>query len=100
MQLDILLTSSSCSRGLGARLGRYTRTLGNRSLLSGLATCGLLLRHRTIPVVQHLGGKDHVESKTSNEAVEDKLVVNFLEGGKDAGEGASEIVEDLVEIKS
>lgn len=94
-QLDISLTPSSRSGCLRAGLRRYARALGHRGLFGGLAACGLLLRRWAVPVVQHLGREDHVESEASDEAVEDELVVNFLEGGEYAGKGASEVIEDL-----
>lgn len=48
-----------------------------------------------VPVPDHLCGEDHVESEARNESVEDGLVVDFLESGKDAREGSEEVVEDL-----
>lgn len=50
---------------------------------------------RAVPVVQHLGRKDHIEGEASNESIKNELIVHFLQGSEDAGEGASEIVEDL-----
>lgn len=94
--LDIPLTTSARSGRLGTGSGRCPRALGDRSFLSKLAASSLLLRRRgTVPVVQHLGGEDHVESETGDETVEDQLIVNFLESSKDAGEGAGEVIEDL-----
>lgn len=97
IQLDIPLTPSSRSGCLRAGLRRHARALGHRGPFGGLAASGLLLllRRWAVPVVQHLGREDHVESEASDEAVEDELVVNFLEGGEDAGEGASKVIEDL-----
>lgn len=48
-----------------------------------------------VPVVDHLKSENGVEDEARNEAVEDELVVDFLEGRKDAREGAEEVVEDL-----
>ena len=50
---------------------------------------------RTVPVVDHLQSKDSVKCETCNEAVENELVIDFLEGGEDAGKRAEEVVEDL-----
>ena len=56
---------------------------------------GRLLAGRGLPVQDHLQSKDGVESETSDEAVEDDFVGDFLQGGEDAGEGAEEVGEDL-----
>lgn len=95
-QLDIPLTPSARSGRLGAGPGRCPRALGNWSFLGNLAASSLLLRRRgAVPVVQHLGGEDHVEGEAGNETVKDQLVVDFLESSEDAREGTGEVVEDL-----
>lgn len=48
-----------------------------------------------VPVVHHLDSKEGVEGEAGDEAVEDEGVVDFGEGGVDAGEGAEEVVHDL-----
>ena len=39
----------------------------------------------SFPVVQHLQGENAVEGEPDDEAVQDELVVDFLEGREDAG---------------
>ena len=53
------------------------------------------LPSRGLPVKNHLQSEDGVESKASDEAVEDDFVRNFLQGREDAREGAEEVGEDL-----
>lgn len=94
LRLAAHLTTATGGRvlfgGGGGRLG------GGRGGLdgSGLALALGLFRG-SVPVVDHLDGEDGVEGKAGDEAVEDELVVDLLEGGEDAGEGAGEVVEDL-----
>ena len=47
-----------------------------------------------VPVVEHLSSKDGVEAEASDETVQDELVIDFLQGGVDSGQGAEQIVED------
>lgn len=54
-----------------------------------------LLGRRRIPIVHDLEEENGVEGETSNEAVEDKRIVDFLEGREDTGEGTEEVVDDL-----
>lgn len=90
--------------GLGLRLGRGSarrplgrglagRLLGGR--LSGSLALALGLGRRSVPVVDHLDGEDEVEGEAGDESVEDELVIDLLEGGKDTGQRAAEVVEDL-----
>lgn len=60
-----------------------------------LLALALGLLRRGVPVVDHLGSEDGVEREASDEAVEEDLVVDFLEGGEDTGEGPDEVVEHL-----
>lgn len=84
--------------------GRGTRRLSRRrrhNRRGGLTLqrdgddAGLLRGGGRVPVEEHLGGEDGIEDEAGDEAVEDELVVYFLEGGEDAGEGSEEVVEDL-----
>jgi hypothetical protein len=52
-------------------------------------------RGRALPVVDHLDRQDEVQDETCNEAIENEVVVDFLQGSEDARQGASEVVEDL-----
>lgn len=53
-----------------------------------------------VPVVQHLRREDGIEGEPGDEAVQDQLIWDFLEGGEDASEGADEVVEDLVVLSA
>ena len=66
----------------------YRRVLGLGSPKTGLAGAG-------VPVEEHLGGENGVERpEAGDQAVEDELVVDLLEGGEMV-RGAEEVVEDL-----
>lgn len=54
-----------------------------------------LLAAAGIPVIDHLSGEDGVEGESSDEAVQNEWVVDFLYGREDAGERSGEEVEDL-----
>lgn len=84
-------TATSRRSFLGRRGARTTGLSLNRL---GLALPLGLLRRR-IPVVDHLQRKNKVEGEARDEAVQDELVIDLLEGSEDAREGAGEIVEDL-----
>ena len=73
------------SRG-GARLDSLDRCL------LALALC---LGRGRVPVVDHLESENKVKGKASDKAVEDKLVIDFLEGCEDAREGDGKVVEYL-----
>lgn len=62
-----------------------------------MGTSLLLGLGRGIPVPKHLSGEDDVEGESSDESVQNELVVDFLESGEDARQGTGEIVEDLVD---
>lgn len=91
------LTASSGSGCLRARLGRHPEAFGDRARLRSLS-CARLARLGcgAVPIVQHLSGKNDVEAKAGDEAVENELVVDLLESCEDAREGTGEVVEDLV----
>jgi hypothetical protein len=42
-----------------------------------------------------LCGKDGIEREGSNEAVQNDLIIDFLQRGKDAREGPEEVIENL-----
>lgn len=98
---DPTLTSSASARTLAFRLS--TGSHGNSFFSSRLVQ---LVRRSTdfagsaVPVVDHLESENSVENKARDEAVEDELVVDFLEGCEDAREGTEEVVEDLEAAKS
>lgn len=54
-----------------------------------------LLAGGAVPIVDHLRGKNGVQDKSADEAVQNELVVDFLECGEDARERAEQVVEDL-----
>lgn len=54
-----------------------------------------MLGARTVPVIDHLQGQDQIQGETSKEAVQDQLIVHFLQSGEDPCQRPSEIVEDL-----
>ena len=54
-----------------------------------------LLAGGAIPIVDHLRSQDRVEGEAGDEAVQDELVVDFLQGREDARQRADEVVEDL-----
>lgn len=93
-------TSPASRRSLPSGFGRHagacrgSRGVGNR-LLGFLGFGRSLLGRWAVPVNEHLKGEDGVECESSHEAVENELVVHFLEGGKDARQGAEEVVENL-----
>lgn len=89
------LTPSSRGGSLGAWSGRCSRAFGRDRLLRDLCAGCLLLGRGAVPIVHHLCGEDQVEGKAGDKAVENELVFDFLESGKDAGEGSEEVVEDL-----
>jgi hypothetical protein len=101
---EMNLSPASCARTL-ARLLRIRRRSsardGARRFL--LVRCDRFLQllrlgvlgRRRIPVVYDLEEENSVEGEASNEAVEDKRIVDFLEGSKDTGEGAKEVVDNL-----
>lgn len=76
---------------------------GSHSFLVGATSCdrffkfpGLcFLGGGRVPVVHDLAEEDGVEGETRNEAVQDEGIVDFLEGGEDAREGAKEVIDDL-----
>jgi len=53
-------------------------------------------RLRRIPVPEHLHGQNDVQGEAAEESVEDDGIVDLGEGREDAGEGAEEVVEDLL----
>ena len=67
--------------------------LSIRGLLA-LALLALGLAGR-VPVVYHLESQNCIECKTSDESVQDKFVVYFLEGSENSGKGTSEVIENL-----
>lgn len=90
-----VLTPSASGGRLAGWLGRHRpfcsrclRWLGNRLVL-------LLGLGRALPVVQHLAGQNHIQSESGHKAVEDKFVVDLLEGSEDARKRSGEIVEHL-----
>jgi hypothetical protein len=95
------LTSSASARALA--LGLSTASHGDSLFSSRLVQ---LVRRSTdfagstVPVVDHLESENGIEDEAGNEAVKDKLVVDFLEGCEDAREGTEEVVEDLEAAKS
>lgn len=88
------LTAAASGRapfgGSGGGLGLDGSSLEGRDLALAL---GLL--RGSVPVVDHLHGENGIEDKAGDEAVEDELVVDLLEGGEDSGERTGEVVEDL-----
>lgn len=74
------------------RARRLLAVARNR-LVELLALCSL--GRGAVPVVGHLGGEDGIEHEAGNKAVQDKRVVDFLQGGEDARERAKEVVDDL-----
>lgn len=53
-----------------------------------------------VPIVQHLRGEDEVQGETGKESVQNELVVDFLEGGKNTRQRAGKVVEDLLSISA
>jgi hypothetical protein len=98
------LSPTSCARTLarGIRIRRCRSTrdgachflLVCRNGLVQLLRLRLLGRGR-VPVINDLAEENGVERETSNEAVQDKRIVDFLKGGKDAREGTKEVVDNL-----
>ena len=94
--------TSSASAGAFA-LGLSTGSHGNSLFSSRLVQ---LVRRSTdfagsaVPVVDHLKSQNGVEDEARDEAVEDKLVVDFLKSCEDAREGTEEVVEDLKAVES
>lgn len=60
-----------------------------------LQSWGALLACRRVPIVHHLCGDDGIECKSSDESVENKWIIDFLDSGEDTGKGSDEEVEDL-----
>jgi hypothetical protein len=93
-------TSPASRRSLPSGLGRHAGAcssgwgVGNR-LFGPLRFGGSLLGCCTVPVIEHLKGDDGIECESGDEAVQDELIVHFLEGSKDARQGAEEVVENL-----
>lgn len=56
---------------------------------------GLRFGGRAVPVVDHLACKYGVEDEAGHEAVQDQRVVDFLQSGEDARQGAGKVAEDL-----
>jgi hypothetical protein len=88
------------SSGTGVRRRSATRhgarrllAIARNRLVELLALCRL--GRGAVPVVGHLGGEDSVEHEASDEAIQDKRVVDFLQRGEDARERAKEVVDDL-----
>lgn len=46
---------------------------------------GLCFLSRRVPVVDHLGSQDCIQSESGNVAIEDQLVIHLLKCGEDAG---------------
>lgn len=86
------LTAAASSRSL---IGSRRRARSRRRLNGAYLALPLSLLRRSVPVVNHLQGKDRVEREARNEAVQNQLVVNLLERRKDARQGPGEVVEDL-----
>lgn len=90
------LTSSAGARALA--LGLCTGSHGDSlvsSRLIQLVRWSTDFAGSTVPVVDHLESEHGVEDEARDEAVEDELVIDFLEGREDAGKRAEEVVEDL-----
>lgn len=94
---DIRLAATSC---------RWSGSLGRRSVNATAHCNGLLARlfdlaggglaaAWAVPVVDHLCSQDGIKHKASDEAVQNQFVVDFLQGGEDAGKRSHEVVEDL-----
>lgn len=82
----------------GGRLSGWFRSgaLSDGHLLGDLRATGLFLGlRRTLPVVQHLGREDNVESESSNKAVQNKLVVHLLQRSENPRQRSGEIIEHL-----
>lgn len=91
------LTSSTCGGSLRPRPRRGSRCLRDGCLLCSNCARGLLLGGNWgVPIPEHLDSEDHVEAETGDESVENQLIIDLLEGSKDAGQGAGEIVKDLI----
>lgn len=73
--------------------GLFDLTLSSRRKLvfSGL------LAGRRLPVHEHLERKNSVEDEAGDETIEDDFVGDFLQSREDAGEGAEEVGEDLLD---
>jgi hypothetical protein len=54
-------------------------------LQAGAGALGVASKAPQIYTIWREGGTGHIKSETANEAVEDELVVNFLEGCEDSG---------------
>lgn len=89
------LTPSPRGGRLASRLRKRAGALCNRRLLRFDRLSLLLGLGRALPVIQHLGGQYHVQSKSGDEAVQDELVIDLLQGGEDARKRSSEVVEYL-----
>ena len=89
--------SASPSRGI-LPLRRSSSGAGRRSDRDLFLLLALCLLCRCVPIVHHLGSQNGIQGKTSNEPVEDQLVIHLLQGCEDSGEGAHEVVEDLCNI--
>ena len=86
---------SACRLCLGL-LRRISHRLFDVALSGGRKlVLGRLLAGRRLPVQNHLQREDGIEGEAGDEAVEDDLVGDFLQGREDAGEGAEEVGEDL-----
>ena len=91
-------TSSSSRRTV---LGFRLHAGCSRSLFRSFFTflfkleLGRLFALRSIPVVHHLGSNYSIERKGCDEAVENELVRNFLQGSEDSRKRACKVVEDL-----
>jgi hypothetical protein len=95
------LTSSASARAFA--LGLSTASHGDSffpSRLVQLVRGGTDFAGSTVPIVDHLESENGIEDEAGNEAVKDKLVVDFLEGCEDAREGTEEVVENLEAAKS
>lgn len=98
---DIKAQLSSPPRaGRRLALGTWTglwrcRLLGRLLTLWLHLVRGGELARGSVPVVQHLRGEHSIERKARDEAVQDELVVNFLQGSEDARERPGEVVEYL-----
>ena len=90
------LTSSASAGTLALGLGAcsHCNSLLSSRLVQPVRRSADLARG-AVPIVDHLEGEDGIEDEARDEAVEDELVVDFLEGCEDTGEGAEEVVEDL-----
>lgn len=93
------LPTSSGTRTLSLRrTHRATRSCGRSHwyrLCLSLALDWLRRRSRRVPVVDHLQSQDSIQSSTSNESVQDQLIVHLLQSCENSRERADEVVEDL-----